>query len=71
MMRIIQYEYLMNKIECLDNRIEELASGEKYNETVKNMTCFLGVKTHTALSMVIEIGDFKRFEVIDIFEFRC
>ena len=59
---LVTYEYLMDKIERLDNRIEELASGEKYNETVKNMTCFLGVKTHTALSMVVEIGDFKRFE---------
>lgn len=26
------------------------------------MTCFLGVKTRTALSMLVEIGDFKRFE---------
>lgn len=26
------------------------------------MTCFLGVKTHTALSIVVEIGDFNRFE---------
>jgi len=34
----------------------------EYNKTVKDMTCFLGVKTHTALSMVVEIGDFKRFE---------
>ncbi len=59
---LVTYEYLMDKIERLDNRIEELASGEKYKETVKNMTCFLGIKTHTALSMVVEIGDFKRFE---------
>ena len=26
------------------------------------MSCFLGIKTHTALSMVVEIGDFGRFE---------
>ena len=26
------------------------------------MGCFLGIKTHTALSKVVEIGDFNRFE---------
>ena len=56
------YEYLVEKIERLDNRIEELASGERYKEKVQNMGCFLGIKTHTALSMVVEIGDFNRFE---------
>ena len=58
---LITYEYLVEKIERLDKRIEELASGEKYTEKVKNLGCFLGVKTHTALSMVVEIGDFNRF----------
>jgi transposase len=50
------------KTERLDKRIEELASGEKYKEKVKNMGCFLGIKTHTTLSMVVEIGNFNRFE---------
>ena len=59
---LLTYEYLTEKIARLDNRIEELATGEKYREKVKNMRCFIGVKTHTALSMVVEIGDFKRFE---------
>ncbi len=59
---IVTYEFLTEKIERLDHRIEELASGEKYKEKVKNMGCFLGIKTHTALSMVVEIGDFNRFE---------
>ena len=56
---IVTYEYLTEKIERLDHRIEELASGEKYKEKVKNMGCFLGIKTHTALSMVVEIGGHK------------
>lgn len=59
---LITYEYLVEKIERLDNRIEELASKEKYREKVKNMSCLIGVKTHTALSLVVEIGDFKRFQ---------
>ena len=59
---LITYEYLTEKIERLDQRIEELASGERYQEKVKNMGCFLGIKTHTALSLIVEIGDFDRFE---------
>lgn len=59
---LITYEYLTEKIKRLDKRIEELASGEKYKEKVRNLGCFIGVKTHTALSMIVEIGDFNRFE---------
>ncbi len=25
------------------------------------LSCFIGVKTHTALSVIVEVGDFKRF----------
>ena len=58
---LITYEYLMAKIERIDKRIEELASGEKYQEKVKKLGCLIGVKTHTALSMIVEVGDFERF----------
>lgn len=58
---LITYEYFTEKIERLDQRIEELASGERYQERVKRLGCLIGVKTHTALSMVVEIGDFERF----------
>lgn len=58
---LITYEYLTDKIERFDKRIEELASGEKYEKKVKNMSCLTGVKTHTALSMIVEVGDFERF----------
>lgn len=62
------YEYLTEKIDYLDNKIEELSSRERYKEKVKNMGCFLGIKTHTALSMVVEIGDINRFEKAPKFE---
>jgi len=58
---LITYEYLSDKIKRLDNRIEELAGDERYGENVKKLSCLIGVKTHTALSMIAEIGDFKRF----------
>ena len=45
----------------LDNHIEELASQDEYKAAVKKLCCFIGVKTHTALSVLVEVGDFKRF----------
>jgi transposase len=58
---LLTYDYLVNKIERLDNRIEELASKEAYKSNVKKLSCFLGVKTQTALSVIVEVGDFQRF----------
>jgi transposase len=58
---LITYEYLSDKIKRLDSRIEELAGDERYSENVKKLSCLIGVKTHTALSMIVEIGDFNRF----------
>ena len=28
---------------------------------MKKLSCFLGIKTHTALSLIVETGDFERF----------
>lgn len=58
---LITYEYFTAKIERLDQRIEELSSAEKYQEKVKKLGCLIGVKTHTSLSMIVEVGDFERF----------
>lgn len=55
------YEEQTAKIERFDLRIEELANQEKYQKKVKKLTCFLGIKTHTALSLIVETGDFERF----------
>lgn len=55
------YEEQMAKIERFDKRIEEIAAQERYQEKVKRLGCFLGVKTHTALSLIVETGDFARF----------
>lgn len=49
------------KIERYDKRIEEIASEARYQENAKKLGCFLGIRTHTALSLIVETGDFKRF----------
>jgi len=58
---LVTYDYLTDKIKRLDNRIEELAEEERYKEKVKKLICLLGVKTLTALAVIVEIGDFIRF----------
>ena len=58
---LVTYDYLANKIERLDKRIEELAASERYHERVKKLTCLIGVRSHTALATIVEVGDFNRF----------
>ena len=58
---LLTYTTLNDKIERLDKRIEELASKDEYKDSVKKLRCFIGVQTHTALSVLVEVGDFKRF----------
>src|SRR5699024_11747214 len=54
------YEEQEAKIERYDKRIEEIAAEARYQENVKKLVCFLGIRTHTALSLIVETGDFKQ-----------
>ena len=58
---LLTYTMLNDKIQRLDKRIEELSTQEEYQESVKKLCCFMGIKTHSALSALVEVGDFKRF----------
>ncbi len=58
---------LENKIEQMDALIEEAANSERYKENVDKLVCFTGIDTQTALSLVCEIGDFKRFPTAEQF----
>jgi transposase len=55
------YDELTAKIERYDKRIEEICAQARYQEKVKKLRCFLGIETHTALSLIVETGDFGRF----------
>jgi transposase len=52
---------IIQKIEELDKRIEELAKREKFKEPISKLRCFAGIDTMVALSVVSERGDFSRF----------
>ena len=58
---LLTYSNLVDKLDRLDKRIEELAAGEEYAENVHKLSCFHGIKTQSALSVLTETGDFKRF----------
>ena len=60
--QIILYNQACSKLEMFDKRIEELAQQERYAENVKKLSCLIGVKTFTALGMLVETGDFNRFQ---------
>ena len=61
------YDELTAKIERFDKRIEEFADQPQYHEKVQRLGCFLGIKTHTALSLIVETGDFARFRKGDTY----
>lgn len=49
------------KVERFDARIEEIASQAGCADKVKKLGCFLRIRPHTVLSLIVETGDFKRF----------
>ena len=58
---MLSYAEQKDKIERFDEKIEEIARMDRYSKLVSKLVCFLGVKTHTALSLIVETGDFMRF----------
>ncbi|SCW33280.1 Transposase [Ruminococcaceae bacterium YRB3002] len=54
-------DYLESRKTEMDKRIAEIANEDKYREKVNRLKCFCGIKTHTALSFIVETGDFERF----------
>ncbi len=64
---LASYDEQTAKIERFDGRIEEIAGQTEYAEKVKKLGCFLGIKTYTALSLIVETGDYKRFQKGNIY----
>ena len=64
---LLTYQTLSDKLERLDARIEELAADPAYFKAVKKLCCFLGIKTHAALTTIVEVGDFQRFSSAERF----
>ena len=52
---------LESKIERMDKVIEEISLEPECKENAASLVCFKGIKIHTALSIIVEAGDFSRF----------
>ena len=54
-------EYLDTRVRYLDKQIKEIASSEIYASSVKSLRAFKGIGTLTAMLLIAEITDFRRF----------
>lgn len=54
-------EYLETQLRSLDAQIDRYAQSNPYREIVEALQCLRGVKVLTAMTLVTEIGDARRF----------
>ena len=55
-------EYLETSQRSMDARITEIAQQHPWRRPVEALCCFRGIKTLTAMTILTEIGDIKRFK---------
>lgn len=60
-MLLLQFENLSNQIAHYDEEIENISGENRYKKKVEALCCFKGISRVTALTLVTEIGDIKRF----------
>lgn len=59
---MLAIEQIEARVESLDHSLEEVAHSETYSERVGWLRCFRGIDTVTAITLLAEIHDFRRFE---------
>lgn len=55
-------EYKISRRDDLDRQIEELAVSSTYRAAADHLRCFRGISTIAAMTLLTEIGDWRRFE---------
>ena len=58
---ICNFDMLEQRLSDYDCQIKDLAESDKYKKRVKALTCFRGLDYLSAMTLVCEIGDVKRF----------
>lgn len=59
---VVEVEHLSVRREQLDREIERIAKTAPYATSVGKLACLRGVSTLSAMALLAEIGDFRRFE---------
>jgi transposase len=55
-------QHLVERRAALDRELVRIAAVEPYSAPVKKLACLRGISTLSALALVVEIGDFRRFQ---------
>ena len=58
---LAQLDSLDAQIAVVDHELEQIAAREPWSDAVAWLCCFRGISTRTALGLLAEIGDFRRF----------
>jgi transposase len=59
---LLHLEDIKERLESLNKKIEEKAQEEAYRIPVKYLRCFKGIDTLSAMTLVTEVEDYRRFE---------
>jgi len=59
---LTEVNHEVSRVALLDEKITEVAENKLIVEDVKKLCCFSGISTYTAVSIVSEVGDFRRFD---------
>ena len=59
---LLALEHLDERVRGLDAAIQAVAQQEPYKEPVAALRCFQGIDTTTAMTIVAELHDFRRFQ---------
>lgn len=58
---LVHLHGLERQLDALDRDLERIATSEPWQAKVQTLTAFRGIATRTALGLIAEIGDFRRF----------
>lgn len=61
-MLLQQLDQLVERIKLYDDEIERFAESGMYSERVKALCCYRGIETLTAMILITELGDIRRFK---------
>lgn len=63
--QLATYESLSDKMDIFERRITDLAASDSYRENVEKLSCFIGIRTYSALAILVDTEDFERFPIAE------